>query len=313
MRIDVATPVLMGPVEASLTPDVERWAPLADGSTVTLSNTGVTLIAPDGSVTARHALRDPTRCAPRAWGPRALVFCPDEGDDPMQLPSPAPRVVVLRSAPGRWIASRDGLSLTREGPCDDGPAADVLTACSFEDGRWQEWRTDSPGALLDRYGALALATRCARGSPCEVSLYDIDLARWRPVLLPDATARWVRGGFDRDGALVGVVHTGARDAVGWFVRGAPGAAMSVLRLPAPVDDAATDGRDVALFLRGDEAWITDDRGVSLRPVRGCARGAAANASASSLRMSRGAACEGARCAIDARCAVRARRRGADIP
>lgn len=315
MRIDVAEPVLMGPVETSPSTDARAWAPLADGSRVVITDDGAALVAPDGTVSARRPLSAPSRCAPRAWGARGLVFCPDEGDDPGRLPSPAPRMAVLRGDPDAYVASRDGLTLSREGTCDAAapPSGGDLAVCSYEDGQWREWRTDTPGALLDRYGSLALATRCARGSQCEVSVYDIDLARWRAVLLPDATARWVRGGFDTDGSLVGVVHTGVRDAVGWMVRGAPGAAMRVLRLPAPVDDAATDGRDRAVFLRGADAWITDDGGLSLRPVRGCATSAAPNASATSLRMGRGAACEGALCAIAARCAVRARIRGADIP
>lgn len=315
MRLDVAEPVLMGPIETAPATDARAWAPLADGSRVVITDDGAALVAPDGSVSARRPLREPARCTPRAWGARGLVFCPDEGDDPASIPSPAPRMAVLRGDPDVFLPSRDGLALTREGPCDgDAPATGaVLTACSYEDGQWREWRTDAPGALLDRYGSLALATRCVRGAPCEVGLYDIDLARWRPVLLPDATARWVRGGFDTDGALVGIVHTGAREAVGWAVRGAPGAAMRALRLPAPVDDAATDGRDRAVFLRGAEAWITDDGGVSLRPVRGCVVSAATNASDTSLRMGRRAACEGALCAIATRCAVRARVRGADIP
>ena len=310
LRIDPNVPVLMGPVACAPSPTGTTWAPLADGGRVTVSPEGASLVARDGSLSARRPLRDPSRCAPLAWHDRGVIFCADDGDAPETLAGEPPRLIVLRGDARDWVASRDGETLTREGPCSaDAPSEASLVACSFEEGSWREWRTDARGSLLDRYGSLALVTRC-RDALCDVTLFDIDLARWREAMLPDAAGRWVRAGFDVDGAIVGVMHTGTSDAVGWFVRGLPGASMRSFRLPAAVDDAATDGRDRGLFLRAGESWLTDDGGISLRPVTGGSRESPAQ---TSLRMGRGAVCEGGDCAIAQRCGVRARPRGMGVP
>lgn len=302
LRLDAVTAALAAPIDAVTLPDALAWAPLADGHRVTVTADGARITDVRGAVTEAHPLRDASRCVPRAWRDRAVIFCRDEGLDARSLPSPLPRLVVLRGDAEGWIASRDGLSLTREGPCDaETPADATLTACSFEDGRWREWRTDAAGALLDRYGSLALVTRCVGDAPCDVWLYDIDLARWHPTRLPDATSRWTRVGFDPDGRLAGVAHSGARDGVPWFVVGPPGASLRALRLPEDVDDVAVGARGVAVFLRGESAWFTDGDGRTLRPVRGCALHPTAPVAL--RRAGHSVACEAGECAIDARCGV----------
>ncbi len=310
LRLEADAPVLMGPVACEAAPDGTAWAPLANGGRVTVSPEGASLVASNGTVSARRPLRDPSRCTALAWRDRGVVFCADEGDAPETLAGAPPRLLVLRGDAREWVASRDGETLTREGACfAEAPVEGVLSACSFEDGAWREWRTDARGALLDRYGSLALVTRCGEVA-CDVALFDIDLARWHQALLPDAAGRWVRAGFDSDGSLVGVMHTGSREALGWFVTGRPDGAMRALRLPAAVDEAATDGRDRALFLRGGESWFTDDGGLSLRPLTGVP---SASPGGAPLRPGRGVVCEGATCVIAHRCAVRARPRGQSVP
>lgn len=315
-RFDVETPVLMGPVEAVAAPaDVLAWAPLSDGARVALHADGALTLDLDGRSVARATVRHPERCALAPWGARAVAFCADDGVEAATLGASIPRLVVLRADASQWVPARDGRTLTRRGACDPSDAdASVMVACSLEaDGRWREWRTDAPGALLDRHGAYALVTRCARDAPCAVSLFEIDLARWRPVLLSDPAARWVRAGFDADGRVVGIVHTGAREAVGWFVRGAPEASLRALRLPEPADDCATDGRDGAVFLRGAAAWVTDDGGLSLRPLRGWRDGEASPRGAAPGPVGMRAVCSAGACAIARSFEVRLPRRGAGVP
>lgn len=315
-RFDVDAPVLMGPVDAlAAPPDALAWAPLSDGSRATLHADGALTLDLADRPLARVTVLHPAQCALAPWGARAIAFCADEGVEPSALGASSPRLMVLHGDASQWVASRDGRTLTRRGACDPADAdASVMIACSLEpDGRWREWRTDAPGALLDRHGAYALVTRCARDAPCAVSLFEIDLARWRPVLLPDPAARWVRAGFDADGRVVGIVHTGAREAIGWFVSGSPEASLRALRLPAAVDDGATDGPDRAVFLRGDEAWFTDDGGLSLRPLRGWREVAAAPSGAAPQRMGGRVACSAARCAVSRIFEARLARRGAGVP
>lgn len=315
-RFDVEAPVLMAPVDAlAAAADVLAWAPLSDGARATLRADGTLTLDLDDHPVARVTVQRPDRCALAPWGARAVAFCADDGVEASTLGASIPRLVVLRADAAQWVASRDGRTLTRRGACDPADAdASVMVACSLEpDGRWRAWRTDAPGALLDRHGAYALVMRCARGAPCDLWLFDIDLARWRSVLLPDPAARWVRAGFDADGRLVGVVHTGARDAVGWFVRGSPEASLRALRLPAPVDDCATDGPDRAVFLRGGEAWVTDDGGLSLRPLRGWRDREAAPRGAAPERVGTRAACSAGVCAIARTFEARLPRRGAGVP
>ncbi len=316
LRIETPSPVLMGPLDARpAAPDVRAWVPLPDGARATLHADGAVTLDARGRTVERLSVRAPDRCSLAPWGARAIVFCPDEGADPPSLGAVSSRLVALRGDRARWVPSRDGRTLSREGPCDPRDAADdVMTACSLEpDGRWREWRTDAPGALLDRHGALAIALRCARDAPCAVGLFDIDLARWRPLPLPDTAARWVRAGFDADGRVVGIVRTGAREAVGWFVSGAPGAVLRALRLPEPVDDAATDGPERAVFTRGSEAWATDDGGLSLRPVRGVAGVDAPAPRDAAARLGEDAACVGEVCALAGRFELRLDRRARGVP
>ena len=216
-RFDVEAPVLMGPVEAvAAAAGVLAWSPLSDGARATLRADGALTLDLDDRPVAQVRVQRPERCVLAPWGARAVAFCADDGVEASTLGASIPRLVVLRADASQWVPSRDGRTLTRRGACEPSDAdASVMVACSLEpDGRWREWRTDAPGALLDRHGAYALVTRCARDAPCAVSLFAIDLAQWRPVLLPDPAARCARASTPTGGSLGSFTRALARPSGG---------------------------------------------------------------------------------------------------
>ena len=203
--------------------------------------------------------------APRMWAR------PDAGASPALRPLVAERVEPAAIAPGEEgvVASADGRSRTRPGPCEPdrahpAPADEtVVVACTGTPERgWREWRYPGPGELLDVYDGVALIARTSAAGDADVVRYDIDIGRAATLSLPEPTARWRRAGFTRSGMLVGLVRTGtdARPGAAW-VRGSTDGPLAMEALPLDADDLGVEG-DLAVCVGAAGAAVSSPLGWS---------------------------------------------------
>lgn len=318
-----ATPraIPLAPIEATAVPEgVLREVPLADGRALTLRADGALTRGRGDRIDARTTVTDPGACVLRPWGDRGVALCPS-GDAATGSPFDAasPFLAQLRGALSTLIPGRDGRSLTRDGSCDpsvDHDATRESAACTWSEGRgWRGWTVDRPGArVLDVHGQRALVRWAERVELPErppithevVGLYDIDQARWIPLSPPDPTARWVCAGFDPDGRVRAIVHTGTAAAPrAWRLQGGD-ARDEVSRLQArPLPFAAEDlaGLDDLrmVLVRGTEVVAMRDAERAI-PVR-VPEPLAAPPRRGATRCGDRVVCGGERCTVDGRVSV----------
>jgi len=307
-------PAPIEPLRAEALPEgVIRTMPLHGGRTLSLRADGALTRTTAGVEDARVTVADPARCALHAWGERGFAACEGEGESVMFAPT-APALGVLRGDMARVIAGRDGRTLARAGACDANRGIEARTesaACRWVEGvGWRTWTVDRPQAqLLDIYGQRALLRWTERTELPErpavahevVGLYDIDGGHWVPLTASEPTARWICAGFDDEGWVRGIVHTGTTTAPrAWRVlgdeTGGAGPRLQARPLPFAAEDFAEIDETRAVFVRGDEAVLMRDA-THVAPVRG--EGAlTARPWRHATRCGERVACDGLRCVID---------------
>lgn len=278
-------PTPVAPIDAAAPPEgVLVEVPLRDGRALTLRASGALERRRGDEADARLSVPDPAGCALRAWGDRGLALCPAGDAAAGTLFGPeSPWLAVLRGSMSSVIPGSDGRTLTRNGPCDRGAEHDASReslACTWREGQgWRAWTVDRAGArVLDVYDHHALVRWVERVELPErppithevVGLYDVARAQWLPLSAPDPTARWVCAGFDADGRVRALVHTGTTTAPqAWRLLG--GGARESTRLqarPLPFaaeDFGALDDLRMVLVRGGDIAATRDAQRVI--PVR----------------------------------------------
>lgn len=304
----------MEPLRAEALPGgVIRMIPLRGGRTLSLRADGALVRATGEAEDARVTVTAPERCALQAWGERGFAACEGDGESVMFAPT-APALGVLRGDMARVIAARDGRTLARAGACDANRTIEARTesaACRWGEGvGWRTWTVDRPQAqLVDIYGQRALLRWTERTELPErpavthevVGLYDIDRGHWVPLTASDPTARWICAGFDDEGWVRGIVHTGTATAPrAWRVlgdeTGGAGPRLQARPLPFAAEDFAEIDETRAVFVRGDEAVFMRDA-THLAPVRG--EGALpARPWRHATRCGERVVCDGLRCVID---------------
>lgn len=305
--------------------DPQAAAPLDDGTWVRFERDGrVRIVSAEGDELG--TLATPAEgCSLEPWSTRAFVRCDGAVEPSPEGPfgASAPRLARFGRDANDLFASRDGRSLTRNGPCrraavDLGPEASELSACTLSGERpWRTWTAPAEGFVIDVFDSQALiAVRNSvmvpgrpRSVDWSVRRYDIDHATWLPLVLAEPTARWVVAGFTREGRVAGLVEAGGPGHVeSFYVLGDP--ARAVLRsfaLPRLADDVATLRDETAVFTGPEGPFLTLD-GVSFRALSGDG-GAATSAHEASAREGPrrpGARvrCADQRCAVDGRWAFR---------
>jgi hypothetical protein len=313
-------PAALAPVEGVARAEgVLRTIPLRDGRTLTLRADGA-FTRGRGEVTdARLTVRDPEGCALRPWGERGIALCPAEGPVGSFFGADSPWLGQFRGALSAVIPGRDGRTLTRDGSCEaraDHDAARESVVCTWDEPRgWRAWTVDRPDAhVLDVFDQRALLRWTERtelpGVPAiaheVVGLYDIDRGRWLPLTPEDPTARWACAGFDDDGRVRGIVHTGTAAAPrAWRMLGGD-ASEGAPRLQArPLPFAAEDFGaldDLRMVLvRGAEAVAMRDpeRAAPVRSTEALENPRRVHATRCGERV----VCGGERCVVDGRVTV----------
>lgn len=314
-----ARPVV--PLDADALPEgALAEVPLRDGRTLTLRASGALERRRGDAVDARLEVPDPAGCALRPWGDRGLALCPEGAPARGTLFGPdSPWLAALRGPMAAVIPGSDGRSLTRNGPCEAGGEYDLSresVACTWREGAgWRAWTVDRPDArVLDVFDQRALVRWVDRVELPErppithevVGLYDIARARWIPLSPADPTARWVCAGFDGEGRVRALVHTGTPAAPRAWRLSSADAREETPRLQArPLPFAAEDFGaldDLRMVLvRGAEvvAMREAERAV---PVRGGpAREAPPRREAT--RCGERVVCGADRCTVDGRVSV----------
>jgi hypothetical protein len=239
--------------------------------------------------------------APRLWAHPAAAAAPTQG------PIAAERVEPAADGPAAdgAVASADGASRTRVGPCRPQAAAPgdpdaALVACTFTpDRQWREWHFPGGGTLLDVYDGAALVARTSEAGDVDVVRYEIDLGRATPLTLPEPTARWRRAGFTSTGMVVGLAATGTAERPGSaWVRGAADGTLTMYALPIEADDLGVDG-PLAVCVGAAGAAVASTLGWSRRVS--LPAGAAPPAAAGRAGVGRAGErvrCAAGRCVID---------------
>lgn len=219
-----------------------------------------------------------TQCRYAPWRDRLVAFCRDhtyyraaifagDGVGPWSSITPPANVNMY----GGFASSADGRSLWTLATCDNAQRSSNVLWCRYDGSRWANVEVERRASFVASWGDFVVY-KLPQGvfeqsvpGPLRVQHVGATPDAARPPRRSDPRARIESGAFTEDGTFF--ARATIEDTAALAIGAADGE-LAIRPLPSGARDVAmTDAhRGMAVGDRLDRVWITDDGGVSWRPL-----------------------------------------------